>query len=520
MNPAAERVEVDMGAGAAVDRAPFNHATILEHISDALIVVDMALRVTYWGPGAEAFYGVRAVEALGRRIDGLLQVRWLDPADEHAARSALLGRGRWRGEHVHVLRDGEERHVDASISMLRDERGEVTGFVGVVHDETARARLYESEILARAEAQESSAAKDQLLALLSHELRNPLTVLQTGLHIVRRDAQLAGRPARAMEILDRNVALLTRLVNDMLDLSRVTRGQLQLQRAPVALEEVARAAAQAYEVEAHDAGLALHLAAEPGLWVMGDLDRLQQVLMNLIANALKFTGPGGTVTVRSERARDGLARLVVEDTGIGLEPARLAKVFEMFEQGEVGARRRPGLGIGLTLVKGIVERHGGKAWAESEGVGRGSRFLIELPLVSGPEPSRPGDPRRQEPGHLAKILLVEDSADTRHLIADALRLSGHDVLTAESGEEALSILSEQRPDLLLCDIGLPGMDGHELLRQARALPGLAAMPAFAVTGHGEQQDVERSRKAGFLGHFVKPVDVGMLDRRIRAWLGV
>ena len=429
---------------------------------------------------------------------------------------------------------------------------------------------------AEAEAQEANQAKDQFVALVSHELRNPLSAMTAGVDLLRFSVPQEGRSGRALEILDRSVKLQARLVNDLLDLSRIQRGKLQLQRAPVALDKVV-ATCQACEPEAGEAGLTLTCDVEPNLWVQGDLDRLQQVVMNLVSNAVKFTPAGGSVgvTVRRsfvsgrERAASSptpplshspthgeVATILVEDTGIGISPELLPDLFEMFHQGEVAGQRKPGLGLGLALVKGIVERHGGRVWAESDGPGRGSRFLVELPLVAGPAVSV--SPRRRFAPSPLRILLIEDNADTRSLISDALTVSGYEVRPAGSGEAGLEILSESggmrewesrdagagtaapsrplphsptpplshsptyppwRPDVILCDIGLPGMDGNEFVRRARRLPGMADVLAFAVTGYGAEEDVRRGREAGFAGHFVKPVNVAALDQRIREWVG-
>ncbi|NLC56772.1 MAG: PAS domain S-box protein [Armatimonadetes bacterium] len=378
------------------------------------------------------------------------------------------------------------------------------------------ARLYAAEQKARTEAEEANQAKDQFVSLVSHELRTPLNAISSGIALLRRSISQDGRVLHALEIIDRNATLQARLVNDLIDLSRLQRGKLQFQRAPVDLTKVVQLSVLAYQQEAQDAGLTLEHRTEEGLWVYGDFDRLQQVVMNLLSNATKFTPAPGSVCVRLHRGDNDTACISVEDTGIGLAPEQLDRLFQMFGQGDVAAQRRPGLGIGLALVKGIVERHGGRIWAESEGVGKGSRFTVALPLLTTAAPAaREATPERPS----ARLLLVEDNADTRTLIADSLTLDGYDVRAAASGEEALQVLQEFRPDLMLVDIGLPGMDGIEFLRRARALRWVANVPAFAVTGYGAEEDVRRGREAGFIGHFVKPIDLRALEDRIRELLG-
>lgn len=425
-----------------------------------------------------------------------------------------------------------------------------------------RARLYEAERIAHVEAQEANMAKDQFMALISHELRNPLSAIRAGVFILEQclpleeRTGLGGRISRALEIIDRNVILQARLVNDLLDLSRIARGKLQLQRTPVDLHQVVEAALQANESEANEIGLTLISQLESDLWVQGDFDRLQQVIMNLLSNALKFTPEGGTITVRMEKCLEhwqsvvagedsqdvemtfhsvesaveekhfetspllnACARIVVEDSGIGIDGKLLGRLFNLFQQGEIGTQRQSGLGIGLTLVKRIIEKHGGQVWAESEGAGKGSRFTVELPLIKGPAVVVGAD-LFQERNAPIRLMLVEDNPDTRSLIADGLTLAGYEVYSAASGEEALEVIQENPPDIMLCDIGLPGIDGYEFLRRARLLPGMAEVPAFAVTGYGQEEDVRRGKKAGFTGHFVKPVDIASLNRRIQEWFQI
>ena len=380
------------------------------------------------------------------------------------------------------------------------------------------ARLYESEQRALQEAQEANRAKDEFVALVSHELRNPLNAITAGIHILKQSCPVEGRAARALEIVERNSVLQARLVDDLLDLSRLQRGRLQLQRAAVNLGDVLAAACQTYEGEARSARLTLTCQCEPGLWVHGDSDRLQQVAMNFLSNAVKFTPAGGSVSVECSPQGTDHARITVADTGIGLDRALLGHLFGMFRQGEVAGQRKPGLGIGLALAKGIAERHGGRVWAESEGPGTGSRFIVELPLMPMPqvpahpagEGEHPGRPER--PIH---VLLVDDNEDTLALVQADLESHGYDVHAAASGEDALELLRQARPDVVLSDIRMPGMDGYEFLRRARDLPGMGEVPALAITAHGQETDVRQAMDAGFTGHFVKPVNLAALDRCLR-----
>ncbi|MGZ3697006.1 MAG: PAS domain S-box protein [Bdellovibrionota bacterium] len=390
--------------------------------------------------------------------------------------------------------------------------------IASVRDITERkeAALEREQLIA--EAQAANRAKDQFLAVLSHELRNPMAAIRAGVDLLRLFKSFEDpRAVRAMEIVNRNIQLQTRMIGDLLDLSRLERGKLTIKRAPIQLGDTVVSAVDTCRGDADRAKVIVTARADPGLWADADPDRIQQAVINLVGNGIKFTKPGGRVSVSVTQV-NGRARIVVEDTGSGIAPALLPDLFQMFRQGTIEARRAPGLGIGLALVKAIAELHDGRAWAESAGPGQGSRFTIELPLREAPaatsEPIRPTESKRT-----IRMLLVEDNADTRIPLADALSQLSFQVLSAESGEAALEILAHEAVDVLLVDIGLPGMNGYEFLRQSRRLPSTSHAAAFALTGYGQAQDIRSSQEAGFTEHFVKPFDSAELDRRIRLRLG-
>jgi PAS domain S-box-containing protein len=486
---------------------------------------DLEGRCRYVNPRWEAITGQPLRDSLG---DGWSAILPEPDRDAVVARwEATVAAGEtWVFEGPLRMAGGVIGWASVRAEPLRGADGRITGYVGTVEDATARRRaeqeraeLLEKERTARAAAQEASQAKDQLLAVLSHELRNPLAAILTAGELLHRIVSGEDwRVHRAVDAVLRNTHLQTRLVNDLLDLSRATRGKMQLHRAPVELAAVVGAAVQAYRTEADQAGQLLELQVQSGLWVDGDADRLQQVVMNLISNSIKYSAPGGRVTVSLARegASDGTTgRIVVEDSGRGIDPSRLPRLFEMFQQGEVGGHRQPGLGIGLALVKSITDLHGGRVGGESEGAGRGSRFTVELPLIPQPCARTRAVPAPRREGGVT-LLLVEDNGDTRAMLAATLGTFSYRVLAAASAEEGLDVLAHERPDVILADIGLPGMDGYDFLREARRRPELAQVPAFAVTGFGQPHDVERARAAGYSDHFVKPVDPAMLDARIRA----
>lgn len=379
----------------------------------------------------------------------------------------------------------------------------------------ARARLFETERLARAEADRASRAKDEFLAMLGHELRNPLAPIATTAQIFRR----RGVAPRETAVLERQVAHLTRLVDDLLDVSRIARGKIEIERAPLDLREVVAAALESVsplcEQRAHQ--VEVDLPPTP-LVVLGDRERLVQVFSNLLTNAARYTEPAGRVTVRGALV-DGRATVVVADTGIGLEPDMLEAAFELFVQAEQPRdRTRGGLGIGLTIVRKLVELHGGRVVASSDGRGRGAAFTVELPAhdaVATASHEAPEGPRTRRSG---RVLLVDDNQDAALLLAELLRSEGYTVVTAHDGPSALSAASVLEPQLALLDLGLPLMDGYEVGSRLRDALG-AAVRLVALTGYGQERDVQRSREHGFDAHFVKPVDMGRLFQEVDRLLG-
>ncbi|HEX2999610.1 MAG TPA: GAF domain-containing protein, partial [Armatimonadota bacterium] len=311
-------------------------------------------------------------------------------------------------------------HTLGSILLVRTEEGRRYGKADLelANEVAQRASLAVDNARLYHQAQEANAAKDQFVTLISHELRNPLAPILTGVEILRRGIPDNPRLQHTVEIIERNAKLQSRLVNDLLDLSRIARGKIELQIAPLALDAVVQAATQAYLPETEKEGLTLQVNTQPDLWVHGDFDRLQQVVMNLISNAVKFTAPGGEIRVTLERLPDipqapGIARIVVEDTGIGISSEVLPKLFQMFQQGPKARQRRPGLGIGLAIVRSITLLHNGRVWAESEGLGKGSRFIIELPLIEPPLAQAAPEVTAVMPvGTHPVLLLVEDNPDT------------------------------------------------------------------------------------------------------------
>ncbi len=367
--------------------------------------------------------------------------------------------------------------------------------------------------------------KDEFLAMLAHELRNPLAAISNAGHVLDRksmagDGQRDPRSHELIAMIGRQIRHLSRLVDDLLDVSRFSRGRIELRKERIELRRAMEGAVETARpiVEQRRHRLTVSLPEEP-LWLEADLTRIEQVLANLLHNAAKFTEPGGSIHLTAGR-EGSEAVLRVCDNGAGISPELLPRVFDLFVQEERSlARSRGGLGIGLTLVRALVERHGGSIEAASEGPGRGSTFTVRLPrmLELAPEPwteeeARPGSPRPGEAGEAepARILLVEDNLDAAEALSELLRMWGHEVETAHDGVSALRTARQTLPGIVLLDIGLPGMDGYEVARELRSTPALASTRLIALTGYGQESDRQRSRLAGIDHHLIKPVDVEQL----------
>jgi signal transduction histidine kinase/ActR/RegA family two-component response regulator len=356
-------------------------------------------------------------------------------------------------------------------------------------------------------------AKDEFLAMLGHELRNPLSPIVTALDLIKRREQ--GRPSnREHEIIDRQVAHLVRLVDDLLDVSKITRGKIALRREPVEIAEVVAKAVEIasdlFEKRRHT----LRIDVPPtGHRVDGDPVRLAQVVANLLTNAARYTEPGGAVSVRAAHEASGNVVLTVEDNGVGIAPEILPRVFELFVQGQRSTdRKEGGLGLGLALAKSLVAMHGGTLVARSEGAGRGSAFEIRLASTSMPAKTREGSraPSPLPHARTKRVLIVDDSVDGAEMLQELISMAGHETAIAHDGPSALAIAERFLPDVAVLDIGLPVMDGYELAKRLRENPHTAHCRLIALTGYGQEADRAQSKAAGFYAHIVKPVETERL----------
>jgi signal transduction histidine kinase/CheY-like chemotaxis protein len=365
------------------------------------------------------------------------------------------------------------------------------------------------------ELAEADQRKDQFLAMLAHELRNPLAPIRNAVQLLQQLGPNEPPLVRVREVIARQVAHQARLLDDLLDVSRISRGKIELRRETLEFVRLVGDVAEDHRRVLETAGLTLCLELPEGpVWLDGDPTRLAQVVGNLLGNAAKFTEPGGQVRVRLVAEPESQsAVLSVRDSGIGIEPTLLLHVFELFTQADQGLdRSRGGLGLGLALVKGLVEQHGGSVWANSEGPGQGSEFNVLLPTLAAPPAEMPAPAPAPIATGPIRVLVVEDNRDAAETLQDLLKLAGCTVALAYSGPQALAITPEFHPEVVLCDLGLPGMSGFEVGAALRRHAASAQAQLIAVSGYGQAEDRERSRAAGFDRHLVKPVDPSDLLR--------
>jgi signal transduction histidine kinase/ActR/RegA family two-component response regulator len=370
----------------------------------------------------------------------------------------------------------------------------------------ARRKRTERELReARDEARAADRAKDEFLAMLGHELRNPLAPIGSALELMRvRDPQAQ----RERDVIERQVKHMTRLVDDLLDVSRIAGGKIELSRARVEVGELVREAVELVRPLIDKRGHTLTVDVEPGLAVDGDRERLIQVVSNLLNNATKYTPPGGSIAVAAARMGDEVV-LRVTDTGAGIAPELLPRIFDLFVQGDRTLDRMTGgLGLGLAIVQSLVTLHGGTTRAESGGPGKGATFTITLPAVAAVEPpaQAPAAPRAP-PSNARRILIVDDNQDAAELLAEVFELAGHTVRVAHDGKRALEVAEEFEPECVMLDIGLPLIDGYEVARRLRERDGDRRRTLVAMTGYGQEDDVRRALDAGFDRHLVKPVSL-------------
>ena len=495
-------------------------AAIVESSDDAIVSKTLDGIVRTWNKGAERIFGYTSDEMVGRPIQTII------PRDRLEEEPRILERLR-RGDRVdhfetiRVRKDGTQIEVSVTISPIRGKDGQVIGASKIARDVTAQKEFQRQLQAAKEVAEAASRAKDHFLSVLSHELRTPLTPVLATLSLIEQRGDLDEELRADIEMLRRNVEAEARLVDDLLDLTRISRGKIPLHFEVVDAHAAVRNAMTMFQpdidAKSLEASVALR-AREHHVWA--DPGRLQQVLMNLVSNAVKFTPEGGTIAIRSSSgtgAKAGHVLIDVRDTGVGIDPQDIDRLFEPFEQGDQSTMRRfGGLGLGLSIARSLVEMHGGTIRATSAGGGQGSTFTLEVPTVSPDDAANRANNTPQHNLARLRVLLLEDHADTRAVMRRLLASFGCRVTDVGTVREALAAVDRERFDLLVSDIGLPDGSGTEVMRHIRARHGTRGI---ALSGFGQPDDLRRSQEAGFATHLTKPVNFKTLQEVIQKVAG-
>lgn len=475
---------------------------LVEGVTDySIFMLDPEGIVTSWNSGAQRIKGYSRDEIIGKHFS-----RFYLPEEAAAGRPweelALARRdGRAEDEGWRVKKNGDRFWARVVVTALYDSSGRLHGFSKITQDLTERRHLRDLETATR--------NLSEFLAILAHELRNPLAPIRTAVQVMQAAPQEAPTQAAMRAMIDRQSAHLERLLDDMLDVARMTRGKLKIEHELVTLDEALKLALEICKPAIDAAGHRLRVEGVASSTVVrGDRDRLAQLLANLLNNAARYTPPGGDITITTTLDGAGHAVIAVRDTGRGIDPQLIDHVFEMFVQGNKAERRAgEGLGIGLALARRIAELHGGSLTAASEGVGEGSVFALRLPLAQDMAPAHAADDRLPLAASMARrVLIVDDNIDAAVSLRLLLTSLGHEAAAVYDGMQALKAAAEFRPDVVLLDIGMPGIDGYEVARRLRALKMNPDLQIIAVTGWGQESDRQRSREAGFDLHLVKPVN--------------
>jgi len=516
-------------------------AAIIESSDDAIISKTLDGVITSWNGAAERVFGWTAAEAIGQHITLIIPEEY---REEEAGVLSRLRRGD-RIDHFETVRqrkDGQLLDVSITVSPIRDGRGTIVGASKVARDisaqrilDQARQALLEREQVARTEAEALNRSKDQFLATLSHELRTPLNAIYGWARMLEGGGLDPAAMRNATQAILRNSKIQVQLIEDLFDVSRVITGNMRLDVRPMNVFAPLEAALDTVRPAAAAKGIRLDTALDPRATpIMGDPGRIQQVVWNLLVNAVKFTPNGGRVQLSLRRVNSYI-QITVSDTGEGIAPDQVAHLFERFRQADTGpTRRHTGLGIGLSLVKHLVELHGGTVSGMSAGLGQGSTFTVQLPVsvVQEPPPSRPRpEPRPVEDPDIGSVkpislrdvhvLVVDDDEESRELASLVLTDAGAETRTAPSAREAMALLEEWPPDVLVSDLEMPEEDGFSLLRRARRAAMLRSrkLPALALTAYGRSEDRVRVLAAGFNLHLAKPADPTELVLAVASLVG-
>jgi PAS domain S-box-containing protein len=499
-----------------LDKARAYAESLIKNAPDPVFVSDLRGKILQANDAVFELLGFRPDEVIEQSLSRIISAE--ETREFIAALREVVERGVTRNVRLNPRSaSGEVIPTTLNASALRDPDGMLIGAIGILRDMRAYERVVHDLEESRRELREADKAKDHFLAMVSHELRTPLTAMLGWARLLRVGFRDAVRAARGLEVIERNTKLLAQLIEDLLDVSRIVTGKLRIDRRqvdPVAIVEAAIEAVQGV-ADAKEIELEAFLDPDAGP-LLADPDRLQQVVWNLLSNAIKFSPAHGRVAIRVERS-GSLARVTVSDHGAGIKSELLPHIFDRFRQGE---RSTGGLGLGLAIVRHIVELHGGGVQAQSPGERQGATFTVELPTLNetgtvaaaAPHPGEGSARMRLAPLQGVRLLVVDDDADARELLSIILQEAGAEVSTAGSANEAFAAFERQRPDILVSDIGMPDGDGYSLIRRVRLLEGDggAKVPAVALTAFARAEDRGEALGSGFQAHLPKPIEPGEL----------
>ena len=492
----------------AVRQAEERFRLLVEGVVDyAIYMLDPEGVITSWNAGAERITGYAREEIIGRHFSRFYSDEDIEAGRPWEELAAARREGRAEDESWRLRKDGGRFWARVVVTAVHDAQGKLRGFAKVTQDLSERRHLRDLE--------KASRNVNEFIATLAHELRNPLAPIRSAVEVMAKLGPSDPAQQTLRETIDRQSGQLARIVDDMIDISRITRGGLVISRAPVDLAEVLRRALEtaAPLIQAAQHRLEVQLAREP-LMVEGDMHRLTQLLANVLNNAARYTPPGGEISLRAQR-EDGWSLVQVRDTGRGIDPDMLERIFDMFVQGRSPIERvGGGLGVGLALARRIAEMHGGSLTARSDGENRGSEFTLRIPLLAATR--APAQKKAADSAAHAivpkRVLVVDDNIDAATTLQLLLESLGHETCVAHDGAQALRMAAQFQPDIVLLDIGMPGLNGYEVARRMRALERRRPLRIVAITGWDQEADRTRSREAGFDLHLVKPVDPNLLTR--------
>jgi PAS domain S-box-containing protein len=488
-------------------------ALLIDSVQDyAIFMLDVEGRVATWNKGAERIQGYTAEEIIGRHFSCFFSSEDIARGVPQRELETAIRDGRTETEGWRVRKDRSQFRANVVITAVYDKQGQLRGFAKITRDRTERQRIEELEV--------ADKQKNNFLAMLAHELRNPLAPIRNGVQVLKMASHDQSMIDSTAEMMERQIVHLVRLIDDLLDVSRIVAGKIHLNRNPIEVSTFIQRAIEEVQPTL-DAGGHELLVTLPARQIVvdGDLVRLSQVVSNLLSNAAKYTERPSQIWLTVEHGEDE-AVIRVRDQGVGMDSEFITRMFNLFEQADnTLSRTRGGLGVGLTLVKRLVELHGGTVTATSAGLSQGSEFVVRLPVVT--------DGRRhattriysaqalsKQPGR--RILVVDDNADAAMSVFNMLKMWGHEVQVAFNGPDALSLARTFRPQIVLLDIGMPGMSGYDVAKELRAQPEFSSLVITALTGYGQPDDRRRSREAGFNHHLTKPPDPEMLAELLQS----